>query len=119
MKLMKMTEKVKLTDEELDISYHACNICGKRFEDYDFLCSDDICVECHGGLENFAECHMRHFFLMATQCFNLMFKSKIKNDEDYNNNIERITKQSMVKVREIINFTRKYDDSKQNIGDEE
>lgn len=87
-----------------------CQNCGEHFEDYDYLCDDDVCVKCHGGLEKFLECGMRHFFLMTTQCNNLMFKTPIRTDEDYNKAIEDITTWSMGRVREFIPIIRKWRD---------
>lgn len=94
--------------DETKVKCHTCNPCGKFYLDHDFLCSDDICIDCHGGMEGFAECEMRHFFLAATQCFNLTFKTETSTIEVYNAQIEQITKQSMAVVRDIIKTNEKF-----------
>ena len=104
-----------------EISCHTCNKCGKNYDDHDFLCSDDICVECHGGLDQFLECDMRHFFLMSTQCMNLTFRDGTpilsqKELKKYDDHIEYITKVSMGVIRNMVDFIRKYD--KENELDE-
>jgi len=50
------------------IKCHTCEQCKKFYENHDFLCSDDICINCHGGIEEFVRCELRHGLLMITRC---------------------------------------------------
>jgi len=96
--------EVQGTYDKEGVLMNTCKVCGKVYEDHDFLCPDDVCVDCHGGLDEFIQCHMRHFFLAETQCFNLTFKTG-----EYEKNIEAVTIDSMGKIRNIVDFVRKYD----------